>query len=172
MLEEGDDAPEVTAPMATPDAAASTDRGSYTGDDVAEFSLEDALDEGPVVLAFYPGVFSRTCTEELCDLHDWKADLADLDAQLYGVSVDAPWPLLAFIDEYDIGYPLVSGFNNDVIRDFGVRWPDGLLAGIATRAVFVVDPDGTVSYTWEASEEQRFPDTEAIEAAIAEAVSA
>lgn len=172
MLEPGDDAPDVTAPMATPEAADATERGSYTGDDVAEFDLETALDDGPAVFAFYPGVFSRTCTEELCDLRDWKADLADLDAQLYGVSVDSPWSLLAFIDEHDLQYPLVSGFNNHVIRDFGVRWPDGLLAGIATRAVFVVDPDGTVSYTWEATEEERFPDTDAIEAAIAEAASA
>mgnify|MGYP002762858161 CR=1 FL=1 len=169
MLDVGDDAPDVTAPLATPEAAATTDRGSYTAADVSEFDLGAALDGGPVVLAFYPGVYSRTCTEELCDLRDWKADLSDLDAQVYGVSVDSPWSLLAFVDEYDLQYPLVSGFNNHVIRDFGVRWPDGPLAGIATRAVFVVDPDGTVSYTWAAGEDERFPDTEAIEAAIADA---
>ena len=171
MLDVGDDAPDVTAPMATPEAAADTDRGSYTSDDVAEFSLSDALDDGPVVLAFYPGVYSRTCTQELCELRDWKADLADLDAPLYGVSVDAPWPLLAFVDEYDIGYPLVSGFNNDVIADFGVRVPDGLLAGIASRALFVVAPDGTVSYTWAQTETERLPDTDEVEAAVAEAAA-
>ncbi|MFC7096887.1 redoxin domain-containing protein [Halobaculum marinum] len=171
MLDVGDDAPEVTAPMATPEAVATTDRGSYTSDDVAEFSLSDALAEGPVVLAFYPGVFSRTCTQELCELRDWKDDLADLDAPLYGVSADTPWSLLAFIDEYDIQYPLVSGFNNAVVADFDVRREEGIMRGIANRAVFVVDPSGTVTYTWKATEPLTFPDTDAVEAAVAEAAA-
>ncbi|UIO99560.1 redoxin domain-containing protein [Halobaculum sp. CBA1158] len=170
MLEEGDEAPEVTAPMATPDAARETERGSYTSDDVSEFSLSDALADGPVVLAFYPGIYSRTCTRELCELRDWKADLADTDAPLYGVSVDSPWSLLAFIDEYDIGYPLVSGFNNDVIAEFGVRREESIMRGIANRAVFVVAPDGTVTYTWHATEPLTFPDTDEVEAAVASAV--
>jgi len=171
MLEEGDEAPEVTAPMATPEAARATDRGSYTGDDVSEFSLGDALEDGPVVLAFYPGVFSRTCTQELCELRDWKDDLSDLDAPLYGVSVDSPWSLLAFIDEYDIRYPLVSGFNNDVIADFGVRREASIMRGIANRSVFVIDPDGTVTYTWRATEPLTFPDTDEVEAAVASAAA-
>ncbi|GAA0207047.1 redoxin domain-containing protein [Halobaculum roseum] len=188
MLDAGDDAPEVTAPMATPEAARETDRGSYTSGDVSEFSLADALDEGPVVLAFYPGVYSRTCTQELCELRDWKADLAEADAPLYGVSADTPWSLLAFIDEYDLQYPLVSGFNNSIIADFGVRRgarsaqedasgegtdprerEESIVAGIANRAVFVVAPDGTVSYTWLATEPLTFPDTDEVEAAVAEA---
>ncbi|MFC6786474.1 redoxin domain-containing protein [Halobaculum halobium] len=169
MLDDGDEAPEVTAPMATPEAAASTERGSYTGGDVSEFSLSDALDDGPVVLAFYPGVYSRTCTQELCELRDWKADLADLDAPLYGVSVDSPWSLLAFMDEYDLQYPLVSGFNNSIIADFGVRREESIMRGIANRAVFVVAPDGVVSYTWKATEPLTFPDTDEVEAAVAAA---
>ncbi|PSQ07476.1 peroxiredoxin [Halobacteriales archaeon QS_6_71_20] len=169
MLSRGDAAPDVTAPMATPEAAARTERGGYTSDDVAEFDLADALADGPVVLAFYPGVFSRTCTKELCRLRDWRADLSDLDAPLYGVSADTPWSLLAFIDEYGVDYPLVSGFNSDVIAGFGVRREGGVLAGIADRAVFVVDADGTVAYTWRATEPLTFPDTDAVEAAVAEA---
>ncbi len=155
--------------MATPEAARETDRGSYTGDDVSEFSLSEALEDGPVVLAFYPGVYSRTCTQELCELRDWKADLAAMDAPLFGVSVDSPWSLLAFIDEYDLQYPLVSGFNNDVIADFGVRREESIMRGIANRAVFVVAPDGTVTYTWTATEPLTFPDTDEVEAAVAEA---
>ena len=169
MLAEGDHAPEVTAPMATPEAATTTERGSYTSDDVAAFDLAEALADGPVVLAFYPGVFSRTCTRELCQLRDWRADLSALEAPLYGVSADTPWSLLAFIDEYDVDYPLVSGFNNDAIDDFGVRRGDGMLAGIANRAVFVVDADGVVTYTWHATEPLTFPDTDAVEAAVAAA---
>ena len=160
MLTEGDSAPEIRAPMATPEAAGNAERGNYTSDDVAEFDLGTALEDGPVVLAFYPGVYSRTCTRELCELRDWRAELAELDANVYGVSADTPWSLLAFIDEHDLSYPLVSGFNTDAIADFGVRREEGILRGIANRAVFVVDPDGTVTYTWSADQPLTFPDTD------------
>lgn len=166
MLTEGDSAPSVTAPMATPEAAQNAERGNYTGDDVTEFDLETVLEDGPVVLAFFPGVYSRTCTRELCEFRDWRAELAELDADVYGVSADTPWPLLAFIDEYDLNYPLVSGFNNDVIADFGVRRKEGPLRGIANRAVFVVDPNGEITYTWSADRPLTFPDTDELEGEI------
>ena len=164
MFEESDTAPAFAAPMATPENAG--DRGVYTSGHVEPFDLEEALADGPVVLAFFPGVYSRTCTEELCQFRDWTADLADLDAAVYGVSADTPWSQLAFIDEYDLDYPLLSGFNNDVIADYGLRREEGLLAGISNRAVLVVAPDRTVTYRWVVREPQVFPDLDAVEAGI------
>lgn len=169
MLETGDAAPAVTAPMATPEAAGGAERGNYTSEDVGEFRLESAVRDGPVILAFFPGVYSRTCTRELCGFRDWRAELADLDADVYGVSADTPWSLLAFVDEYDLGYPLVSGFNNTVITDFDVEREGGLLAGIANRAVFLVDADRQVTYTWSADEPLTFPDTDELADELREA---
>ncbi|WP_254536029.1 redoxin domain-containing protein [Halomarina litorea] len=168
MVEIGDAAPQFTAPMATPEAAAGK-RGSYTSGDVEAFSLAEALDDGPVVLAFFPGVFSRTCTEELCEVRDWRDALTGLDAQVYGVSVDPPFPQLAFVDEYDLSYPLLSAFNNDVAADYGVRREAGILRGVTERSVFVVDPSGTVVYDWVVTEPQVFPDLDAVESALADA---
>lgn len=165
MVEEGDLAPEFTAPMATPENARGKS-GEYTGDDIEEFALPAALEDGPVVLAFFPGVFSRTCTQELCDFRDWRAELGELDAQVYGVSADAPFPQLAFIDQYDLNFPLLSGFSNDVIEQYGVRHDEGLLEGISHRSVFVVAPDGTVVYRWVVYEPLVFPDMDEIREAI------
>lgn len=164
MLDEGDRAPTFVAPMATPENAQG--RGEFTSNDVVEFRLTEALAEGPVVLAFFPGVFSRTCTEELCQFRDWLFDLDDLDANVYGVSADTPWPQLAFIDEYDVNFPLLSGFNNTVIEDYDVRREEGLLAGIANRAVYVIAPDGTIAYAWITHQPLTFPDMDEIRAAI------
>jgi len=169
MLQQGDRAPAVTAPMATPEAASATESGEYTADDVGTFDLADALADGPVVLAFFPGVFSRTCTQEMCELRDWLPEVGGLDADVYGVSVDPPWPQLAFIERYGLGFPLVSGFNNDTIQRFGVRNEEGLLAGIAQRSVFVLAPDRTVEYAWRATEPLTFPDLDAVEGAVAAA---
>ena len=167
MVEIGDRAPLVTAPMATPEHAGH--RGEYTAEHVEPFDLGVALESGPVVLAFFPGVHSRTCTEELCHLRDWHRGLADLDAGVYGVSVDTPWSQLAFIDEHDLSYPLVSAFESDVLTEYGLRREEGPLAGIAERAVFVVDTDWSVTYRWVVREPQVFPDLGAVADAVAEA---
>jgi len=87
------------------------------------------------VLAFFPGVYSSTCTDELREMRDWHADLAELDAQVFGVSADTPWSQLAFIEEYDLTFPLLSGFNNDVIADYAVR--------VGHRGRAVTDGDAT-----------------------------
>lgn len=165
MLEEGDTAPDFTAPMATPENAAG--RGEYTTEDVASFTLSEALADGPVVLAFFPGAFSRTCTQEMCAFRDWRRDLGDLDARVFGVSADTPWTLLAFIAEYDLNYPLLSGFNNAVIEDYGMAVDEGLLAGIAGRAVFVIDADRRVTYRWAGDGLRELPDLDAVREAVA-----
>jgi peroxiredoxin len=177
MLDTGDTAPAFTAPMATPEHA--VDVGGYTSDHVERFDLGEALDAGPVVLAFFPGVFSRTCTRELCEVRDWHADVAELgesgsgdDADdgaapgVYGVSADTPWSQLAFIEEYDLSYPLLSGFNSDLIVDYDLRRESGLLQGIAERAVYVVAPDHAVTYAWRAEEPLTFPDLDAVREAM------
>lgn len=164
MLAEGDSAPTFRAPMATPENAGA--RGEYSADHVESFKLEEAFADGPVVLAFFPGVYSRTCTRELCEFRDWLSELGDLDAAVYGVSADTPWSQLAFIDEYGLPYPLLSGFNNTVIEDYGLRVDRGLFEGIARRAVFVIDPDGTVAYRWQDDTPGEIPPTEEVEAGI------
>lgn len=166
MVEEGDTAPDFTAPMASPEYAG--DVGEYTGDHIEEFVLSEALEEGPVVLAFIPGAFSRTCTEEMCAVRDWRREVGDLGATVVGVSADTPWSQLAFIEEYGLEYPFVSGFNNDLIERYGLAVEGGLLAGIAGRAVFVVDADRTVVYRWDGGS-GTLPDLEAVAEAIAAA---
>lgn len=165
MVSEGDRAPSFTAPMALPEAA-DGGSGEYTGDDIAEFSLAEARESAPVVLAFFPGVYSRTCTREMCQLRDWWEVLEGVDAGMYGVSADAPFPQLAFIDDYDLNFPLLSGFYNDVIDDYGMRVTEGNLAGVARRSVFVISPDGTVVYRWMTEESLTFPDIDAVREAV------
>lgn len=168
MLEEGDTAPTFEAPMATPENAAGKS-GEFTAGEVEPFALEEALADGPVALAFFPGAFSRTCTSEVCAIRDWLAEIGELDAQVYGASADMPWALLAFIREYGLNFPMLSGFNSSMIADFGVRRDEGLLAGISNRSVFVIDRDGTVVYRWVVTEPGVLPDFGAIREAVASA---
>ena len=101
----------------------------------------------PVVLAFFPAAFSSVCTKELCTFRDSMARLNSAHAQVYGISVDTFFTLKAFHDAQGYSFPLLSDFNKQAIRDYGVYNEDMIgLKGIARRAVFVIDKDGVVRH--------------------------
>jgi glutaredoxin-dependent peroxiredoxin len=101
----------------------------------------------PIVLAFFPAAFSSVCQKELCTFRDALSQLNKARAQVYGISVDTFFSLKAFADQQGLKFPLLSDFNKQVIRDYGVLNEDMIgLKGIAKRAVFVLDKDGIVRH--------------------------
>ena len=101
----------------------------------------------PILLAFFPAAFSSVCQKELCTFRDALGRLNNVKAQVYGISVDTFFALKAFADQQHLTFPLLSDFNKQVIRDYGVFNEDMIgLKGIAKRAVFVIDKDGIVRH--------------------------
>jgi len=101
----------------------------------------------PVVLAFFPAAFSSVCEKELCRFRDSIERLNQSGAQVLGVSVDTFFTLKAFHDQQKLSFPLLSDFNKQVIRQYGVFNEDMIgLKGIAKRAVFVLDNEGVVRH--------------------------
>ena len=102
----------------------------------------------PVVLAFFPAAFSSVCEKELCTFRDSMGQLGKANAQVFGISVDTFFALKAFSDQQKLTFPLLSDFNKQVIRDYGVFNEDMIgLKGISKRAVFVLDKDGVVRHS-------------------------
>ena len=122
----------------------------------------------PVVLAFFPAAFSSVCTKELCTFRDSLAKLGQAKAQVYGISVDTFFTLKAFQDHEKLTFPLLSDFNKQVIRDYGVFNEDMIgLKGIAKRAVFVIDKDGSVRHREVLEDARNEPDYDKVFAALA-----
>jgi glutaredoxin-dependent peroxiredoxin len=122
----------------------------------------------PVVLAFFPAAFSSVCQKELCTFRDSMAQLGKADAQVYGISVDTFFTLKAFQDQQRLNFPLLSDFNKQVIRDYGVFNEDMIgLKGIAKRAVFVIDKDGIVRHREVLDDARNEPDYEKVFGALA-----
>src|SRR5438477_9152333 len=91
-----------------------------------------ALRGKPVVLAFFPAAFSSVCTKELCTFRDSLAKLNAAKARVFGISVDTFFTLKAFHDQEHLTFPLLSDFNKEVIRAYGVFNEDMIgLKGIA-----------------------------------------
>ena len=121
----------------------------------------------PVVLAFFPAAFSSVCAKELCTFRDSLAKLAQAHAQVYGISVDTFFTLKAFHDHEKLSFPLLSDFNKQVIREYGVFNEDMIgLKGIAKRAVFVIDKDGVVRHREVLEDARNEPDYQKALAAV------
>ena len=159
MPRDGDAAPDFTAPMRTPDG------------DITEFTLSEALDDGPVVLAFFPGAFTSVCTGEMVTFRDRLDGLTDAGASLYGVSIDSPFSLGEFAEQNELNFPLIGDTNKEVIDAYDVvmDFADLGISGVGKRSVFVVDADGTITYTWVSDDPGVEPDYDEVEAAAADA---
>ena len=117
----------------------------------------------PVVLAFFPAAFSSVCTKELCTFRDSLSRLNQAKAQVLGISVDTFFALKAFHTDQKLTFPLLSDFNKQTIRDYGVYNEDMIgLKGIAKRAVFVIDADGKVRYRQVLDDARNEPDYDAV----------
>jgi peroxiredoxin len=127
-----------------------------------------ALRGRPVVLAFFPAAFSSVCTKELCTFQDGLARLNQANARVFGISVDTFFTLKAFQIDQKLAFPLLSDFNKQVIRDYGVFNEDMIgLKGIAKRAVFVLDAAGVVRLREVLEDARNEPDYEKVFSALA-----
>lgn len=131
-------------------------------------TLSALLQKGPVVLAFVPAAFSSTCTNEMCTFRDSIASLDNAKGQVIGVSTDTFFALKAWADQQRLNFPLLSDYNKEVIRRYGVVNPDMIgLKDIARRALFVIAPDGTVTHREVLDDARNEPNYANVRAALA-----
>ena len=138
--------------------------------DREQVTLSEQVKKGPVVLAFFPAAFSGVCTKEMCTFRDSMVELNKLSGTVLGVSTDTFFSLKAWGDQQKLSFPLLSDYNKDVIRKYGVVNPDMVgLKDISKRAVFVIGRDGTVKHREVLDDARNEPDYSKINQAVASA---
>ena len=98
-----------------------------------------------VVMFFYPLDFTFVCPTEIIEFSKREADFKKMNAVVLGCSVDSKHSHKAWING-DLGalsYPLMSDMNKEVSRRYGTLIED---SGFATRATFIIDPEGVLQY--------------------------
>jgi peroxiredoxin (alkyl hydroperoxide reductase subunit C) len=107
------------------------------------------------VLVFYPFAFSPVCTDQLSIYNDLLEDFRERGATLYGVSCDATYSQAAFKAQLGVEIEQLSDFEPKVetCRAFGVYHP----GGFPQRALVIVDPDGTVRWSYMADSPADLP---------------
>lgn len=100
-----------------------------------------------VLLWFFPATFLPTATAELCAIRD--AGWHDVDGlQVWGVSMDSIYAAAAYADDYDLPMVLL-GDGRSAAEYYGVgydEWEGHY--GAPKRAVFLVDTDWNVAFSW------------------------
>jgi peroxiredoxin len=101
----------------------------------------------PVVLVFYPADWSAVCGDQIALLNELLPEFQRLGAELVGISVDSVYSHMAFAESRNLRFPLLADFEpkGAVARAYGVyRQKDG----IAERALFVLDANGIVAWSY------------------------
>ncbi len=116
-----------------------------------------------VVLAFYPAAFTGVCTKEMCTFTDSMNRLEEAEVEIFGISVDSIFANAAFSDQNQIGFPLLSDTNREATEAYGIAIPFVMPGYIASqRAVFIIDSNGMIGFSWVAENPGQEPDYEAI----------
>jgi len=137
------------------------------GEKFEPFKLSDHLGQEHVVLAFFPFAFSSVCTDEFCSFRDSMSQYDALNAKVYGVSIDSPFALNAFIKDQAFNFPMLSDFNKDVSDQYGVLMQDLKgLKGVSKRSIFVIDKAGVVKYRWISDDPSVMPDLSDVQSAL------
>ncbi|MBI5214650.1 MAG: peroxiredoxin [Ignavibacteriae bacterium] len=127
----GDAAPDFSLPYATQDSVASED-----------LKLSSFAGKRNVVLAFYPADWSGGCTKEVCTLRDNFSALANLDAEILGISGDYEYSHHEWAKHHQLPFKLVSDHNHSVAKTYSSFNE----SGYNKRTVYVVDKSGKIAY--------------------------
>ena len=101
----------------------------------------------PVILAFYPADWSPVCGDQMALYNEILPEFERYHAQLLGISVDGVWCHTAFARDRKLHFPLLADFEpkGAVARRYGA-YREG--DGFSERALFVVDGDGIVRWSY------------------------
>ncbi|MEP6710707.1 MAG: peroxiredoxin [Candidatus Saccharibacteria bacterium] len=123
-------------PYPAPDFSLKDDKGNV-------HSLADYAGKW-IVLYFYPKDDTPGCTTEACSLRDARDDIADLGAEVIGVSKDDASMHDKFKAKYSLNFTLLSDPDAVAINAYGA-WGKKMFGkeGIL-RKTFIIDPKGTV----------------------------
>ena len=152
--------------------------GLTVGQNAPEFILHDTEKKivtlaefkgNNVLLLFFPLAFTGVCTKELCSVRDNIAAYNNVNAKVFGISVDSPQTLARFKEEQHLNFPLLSDFNKEASIVYGCLYDAfiGWMKGVSKRSAFIIDKEGIIQYAEVLENAGELPDFEKIKATLA-----
>ena len=99
------------------------------------------------VVFFWPKDFTFICPTEIAAFGKLAGEFADRDTVVYGVSTDSEFVHLNWRvyneDIKNLEIPMLADVKRELSEALGILHKD---EGVALRATFIVDPDGTIQW--------------------------
>jgi peroxiredoxin len=141
---------------------------TLTDNERKKVSLADLRGKN-VLLLFFPFAFSGTCTKELCATRDDIAFYNDVNAEVFGISIDSFFTLAKYKEDQELNFRLLSDFNKEVSAMYDVLYEELLgMKGVSKRAAFVIDKEGVVRYAEVVENAGELPDFNAIKKVLSD----
>jgi peroxiredoxin len=101
-----------------------------------------------VLLLFFPLAFTSTCTTELCSVRDNISFYNNVNAKVFGISVDSLHTLAKYKADQNLNFTLLSDFNKTVSSLYGSLYEifGYNMQGVSKRSAFVIDKEGIIRY--------------------------
>ena len=104
-----------------------------------------------ILLLFYPLDFTFVCPTEVLNFSAAADKFAQLNCQVFGISVDSPYVHKAWVDAKredgglggSLNYPLLSDLNKVAARDYEILLES---EGVALRGLFLINPEGVIMH--------------------------
>lgn len=145
------------------------------GDIAPNFTLKNQLSQDislsdinqNVILLFFPFAFSSVCTSEMCKVRDDLKRFIDLNAKVFGISVDSHYTLKAWAEHLKINFDLLSDFNKVVSKLYNsfdeAFYPSKYnYLGVSKRSAVIIDKDKKIKYFKVCTEPDEEPNYEEI----------
>ncbi|MDZ7771304.1 MAG: peroxiredoxin-like family protein [Balneolaceae bacterium] len=152
-------------PLLTGTAIPASTLQTVEGDSVA---LRGLISQAPTVLIFYRGGWCPYCNRHLAELQRIESQLTDIGYQILAISADRPEMLQELRLDRAPEYTLLSDASMQTARDFGLAFRVDLETvqryrengmdleersgydhhQLPVPAVFLVNPDGTVTFQY------------------------
>ncbi|MFB7631634.1 thiol peroxidase [Streptomyces sp. NPDC056149] len=138
---------------------------TLVGAGLADRSLKDFAGKRKV-LSIFPSVDTPTCAASVRKFNSVASELAD--TVVLCISADLPFAQARFCGSEDLEnvHNLSAFRNREFLTEYGVAIEDGPLAGLAARAVIVLDADDKVVHAQLVSEISEEPEYDAALAAL------
>lgn len=107
-----------------------------------ETSLSDLLQNGPLILYFYPADFTPGCTKEACSIRDIHNSIQSVGLQVAGISPQDEASHRRFREEHQLPFILLSDPGKVAIKMYDVDGPFGV--GVR-RATFLIGQGRTIN---------------------------
>jgi len=100
-----------------------------------------------VILAFYPADWSPECGDQMTLYNETLKLFRKFNAEIIGISVDSKWCHMAYSQNRNLHFPLLSDFEpkGAVSRLYGAY---NETDGESKRALFVLDEEGIIQWSY------------------------